>query len=75
MRICKSKKNLETDHIIPQCDADNNDFLKNVDYHKNEEYNLATLCKECHLKKTLGKIIIHGYKDTLNGHFLDWTLK
>lgn len=73
--ICKSKKNLETDHIIPQCDADNSGFLKNVDYHKNEEYNLATLCKECHLKKTLGKIIIHGYKDTLNGHFLDWTLK
>ena len=72
--ICKSTKNLETDHIIPQCESNNNGFLKNVGYHKNEEYNLATLCKECHLKKTLGKIIIHGYKDTLNGTFLDWAL-
>ena len=42
--------------------------------HKNEEYNLATLCKECHLKKTLGKITINGYKDSLNGKFLDYTI-
>ena len=40
--ICKSTNNLETDHIIPQCEADNNGFLNNVGYHKNEEYNLAT---------------------------------
>ena len=72
--ICSSSKNLETDHIIPQCDADNNGFLKSVGHHKNEEYNLATLCKECHLKKTLGKITIHGYKESLNGTFLDYTI-
>jgi DNA mismatch repair protein MutS len=72
--ICSSTKNLETDHIIPQCDADSSGFLKSVGHHKNEEYNLATLCKECHLKKTLGKITINGYKDSLNGKFLDYTI-
>jgi 5-methylcytosine-specific restriction endonuclease McrA len=49
--ICGSTKNLETDHIIPQSDADSSGFLEKVGYHKNEEYNLAILCKECHLKK------------------------
>jgi DNA mismatch repair protein MutS len=73
--ICSSTKNLETDHIIPQCDADSSGFLKSVGHHKNEEYNLATLCKECHLKKTLGKITINGYKDSLNGKFLDYTIR
>jgi DNA mismatch repair protein MutS len=73
--ICSSTKNLETDHIIPQCDADSSGFLKSVGHHhKNEEYNLAILCKECHLKKTLGKITINGYKDSLNGKFLDYTI-
>lgn len=71
--ICESTKNLETDHIVPQCEADKFGFL-NSGYHKNEEYNLATLCKECHLKKTLGKITIYGYKDTLNGRFLDYII-
>jgi DNA mismatch repair protein MutS len=74
--ICTSTKNLETDHIIPQCNADSSGFLNSVGHHhhKNEEYNLATLCKECHLKKTLGKITINGYKDSLNGKFLDYTI-
>lgn len=72
--ICQSTNNLETDHIIPQCEADNSGFLNNVHYHKNEEYNLAILCKECHLKKTLGKITIHGYKEGLKGKFLDYTI-
>ena len=72
--ICNSVKNLETDHIIPQCEADDLGFLKNAHYHKNEEYNLAILCKECHLKKTLGKILIHGYKDGLKGKFLDYEI-
>jgi DNA mismatch repair protein MutS len=73
--ICKSTKNLETDHIIPQCEADSSGFIETIDHHhhKNEEYNLAILCKDCHLKKTLGKIIINGYKDSLKGKFLDYT--
>ena len=73
--ICESTKNLETDHIIPQSDADSSGFLEKVGYHKNEEYNLAILCKECHLKKTLGKITIHGYKDTSKGILLDYKLE
>lgn len=72
--ICSSTKNLETDHIIPQRDADSLGFLKSVGHHKNKEYNLAILCKECHLKKTLGKISINGYKDSLKGQFLDYTI-
>lgn len=72
--ICESVKNLETDHIIPQCEADDSGFLREHQFHKNEEYNLATLCKECHLKKTLGKISIHGYKEGLKGKFLYYTI-
>ena len=72
--ICESTKNLETDHIIPQCDADSEGYLVDKHYHKNEEYNLAILCKKCHLQKTQGKIIIHGYKDSLNGRFLDYEI-
>jgi DNA mismatch repair protein MutS len=70
--ICESTKNLETDHIIPQCEADSEGYLNDKHYHKNEQYNLAILCKKCHLKKTQGKIIIHGYKESLNGRFLDY---
>lgn len=73
--ICGSTKNLETDHIIPQCETDESGFYNDIYYHKNEEYNLAILCKECHLKKTLGKIEINGYKDSLKGRFLDYTIK
>jgi DNA mismatch repair protein MutS len=70
--ICKSTKNLETDHIMPQCDTDKEGFINNKHYHKNEVFNLAILCKSCHLKKTQGKIIINGYKDSINGRFLDY---
>lgn len=70
--ICNSTRNLETDHIVPQCEADENGFLESQSHHKNESFNLAILCKSCHLKKTQGQIIIHGYKDGLNGQFLDY---
>ena len=71
--ICKSTKNLETDHIKPQCDTDEAGFVHGESFHKNETFNLAILCKNCHLQKTQGKIIINGYKDSLNGKFLDYT--
>jgi 5-methylcytosine-specific restriction endonuclease McrA len=70
--ICSSTKNLETDHMMPQCDTDENGFVNDKHYHKNEIFNLAVLCKSCHLKKTQGKIIINGYKDSINGRFLDY---
>ena len=71
--ICSSTKNLETDHMMPQCDTDDKGFVNDKHYHKNEIFNLAVLCKSCHLKKTQGKIIINGYKDSINGRFLDYT--
>lgn len=70
--ICGNEKNLETDHINEQQNTNENGFIKNKYFHKNENFNLACLCKECHLKKTLGKIIINGYRDSINGRFLDW---
>ena len=70
--ICNSTNNLETDHIMPQCNTNESGFINNNYYHKNELFNLAILCKSCHLKKTQGKIIINGYKDSINGRFLDF---
>lgn len=72
--ICESTKNLETHHICEQKTADSNGFIKNKHYHKNEKFNLATLCHDCHLKVTLGQILVHGYKASTNGTFLDYTL-
>lgn len=69
--ICSSTKNLETDHIIEQMTADEKGFLKKG-INKNHLSNLCCLCHDCHLDKTLGKIKIHGYKDSINGKFLDW---
>lgn len=70
-QICSSTKQLEVDHIVPQMTANENGFL-NDSRHKNHISNLCTLCHDCHLNKTLGKIKIHGYKDSINGRFLDW---
>jgi DNA mismatch repair protein MutS len=70
-QICSSTKQLEVDHIVPQMTANENGFL-NDSRHKNHISNLCTLCHDCHLNKTLNKIKIHGYKDSINGRFLDW---
>ena len=70
-QICSSTKQLETDHIEGQCEADEKGFLKKG-INKNHISNLCTLCHQCHLNKTLGKIKIHGYKDSITGTFLDW---
>lgn len=48
--------------------------MLNKHYHKNEKFNLTTLCHDCHLQVTLGKILVHGYKASTNGTFLDYTL-
>lgn len=68
--ICGSTKSLETDHIKEQKDTDEKGFVLNESYHKNEVFNLAILCKSCHLKKTQGQIVIEGYKDTSKGRVL-----
>jgi len=74
-QICDGTQRLETHHINEQKNADAvTGIIKNKHFHKNEKYNLATLCHDCHLKVTLGKIIVHGYTQSLNGVFLDYEL-
>jgi DNA mismatch repair protein MutS len=70
-QICGSTKQLEIDHIQEQRTTDEKGFL-NDSRHKNHLSNLCTLCHNCHLEKTLGQIKINGYKDSMNGPFLDW---
>ena len=70
-QICGSIKQLETDHIIEQMTADEKGFLDDS-RHKNHLSNLCILCHNCHLEKTLGRIKINGYKDSLNGQLLSW---
>ena len=71
-QICNSKEHLETHHIEFQSNCDEKGFVKDKHFHKNDVFNLACLCKECHDKITYNKIICHGYKDSINGRFLDW---
>ena len=51
----KEQDQLETHHIIEQKDSNDNGFLENEMYHKNELYNLMILCKKCHKKITFKK--------------------
>ncbi len=48
---CGSRKDLQTDHIIEQAEADKNGFVDHR--HKNHKSNLMVLCKKCHTKKTV----------------------
>ena len=47
---CGSKDKLETHHIIPQREADENGFIVGTALHKNSFCNLETLCESCHNK-------------------------
>jgi DNA mismatch repair protein MutS len=75
--ICKytptSKKHipLDTHHIDFQCTADSNGFIDK--YHKNELFNLVTLCKDCHVAVHSGTIEIHGYQTSSQGVVLSFT--
>jgi DNA mismatch repair ATPase MutS len=69
--ICSSTTNLETHHIEFQSTADKDGFLK-TGIHKNHLSNLSILCKKCHDNVTYNRIIIEGYKDSINGRFLQW---
>lgn len=72
-QICDDTKLLEIDHIIGQEYSNEDGFLPDG-RNKSHISNLCTLCKSCHLKKTLGQISINGYKMSSNGQFLDWKL-
>lgn len=72
--ICCKTDQLETHHIIFQCTADLKGNIKvgNSKMHKNNISNLCTLCKKCHDDVTYNRLIIHGYKDTITGQYLDY---
>ena len=65
---------LDTHHIGEQKDCDERGFVNNKHYHKNKEFNLVSLCKECHQKIDTEELIINGYKQSISGRFLDYTM-
>ena len=68
---------LETHHISEQKGADSKGFVKgkHTTFHKNEIYNLVSLCKECHQKITNEEMICDGYIETTDGIKLSYRLK
>lgn len=63
---------LDTHHINEQKNCDENGFVKDKSFHKNESFNLVSLCKSCHLKIDTGKLIINGYVSSTSGRILDY---
>lgn len=61
---------LHTHHIDFQCNADKHGFINH--FHKNNKFNLVTLCMKCHEKVHNNQIIINGYNKTTNGIDLDY---
>jgi DNA mismatch repair protein MutS len=65
---------LDTHHINEQKNCDLSGFVNEKHFHKNELYNLVSLCKPCHLKIDTGELVIRGYKMSTRGVLLDYTL-
>ena len=65
--ICKSEDRLETHHIIEQEHANDNGFLLDNNFHKNEKHNLCVLCYNCHKDITFGRIKITQRYQTTSG--------
>jgi DNA mismatch repair protein MutS len=71
--ICKSKKDLETHHIIWQKDFDSNGINNKQFYlQKDNSSNLVVLCTDCHDKVDIDQIIINGWVETSGGRKLDY---
>jgi 5-methylcytosine-specific restriction endonuclease McrA len=72
--ICKSKNNLETHHIIEQRLFDNEVIINKDNLHiqKDANYNLVTLCRQCHDDVDRNKIIIYGWDERSNGRQLNY---
>ena len=66
---------MDTHHINEQSDADMNGIIGGK-FHKNEKWNLVSLCKICHqsIHADPPGIIIRGYKDTSKGPILDFEI-
>jgi DNA mismatch repair protein MutS len=65
--ICGSNIDLHTHHIKEQNNADSKGFINH--YHKNSEFNLLILCKQCHIKLHTSNIHLEP-SQTLNGVYL-----
>jgi len=65
---------LDTHHINEQKNCDKSGFVKDKSFHKNESFNLVSLCKPCHLKIDTGELIINGYVSSTSGKILDFTI-
>lgn len=60
-------------HILEQELADSNGYIGLI--HKNDKFNLVTLCESCHKKVHNKEIEIYGYTLTNNGLKLNFNLK
>jgi DNA mismatch repair protein MutS len=56
-------------HIKFQCTANENNLIDSK-FHKNEPYNLVSLCKKCHQDVHKNVINIEGYRMTESGLLL-----
>lgn len=64
---------LDVHHIKFQCNADKNGFVDHR--HKNDKSNLVVLCKDDHQKVHNDKIIINGWKESVErGLYLDYKI-
>ena len=63
---CGSADNVETHHMQPQKDADENGFIRT--FPKNHPANLQILCKRCHLEITRNGTVTRRVK-TLSGDY------
>ena len=74
--ICKTKKNLESHHIVPQKDFDEKETHKTMKYIKKNNYsNIVTLCNICHDKIDTESLVINGWVETSNGKKLDYYIQ
>lgn len=67
--LCNSKNNLESHHIKPQKDADQQGYIGNM--HKNKKHNMLVLCETCHRKITLENKELKVLQ-TINGHIIKY---
>jgi len=68
-QVCGDKAS-EIHHIAQQKDADSNGYIGT--FHKNEKFNLVSLCEACHDQVHHGNLVIKGYKLTSEGVVLDF---
>jgi DNA mismatch repair protein MutS len=69
-QVCGAKAS-EIHHISQQKEADENGYIGT--FHKNDRFNLVSLCDTCHDRVHHGNLVIHGYSQTSQGVVLDYS--